>query len=332
MTPNALPAWRPYVPSAANPWTLPKVGHLYRRAGFGATHAELQQGLKDGPETTIERLLKGGSADDDFEKTSEYMASERSLPAGSSAAQLAAWWLYRMLHTPHPLREKLSLFWHNHFATSVVKVQNARYMLGQYRLIYHHALGSFRELLHGMSFDPAMMVWLDTRESKRGKPNENYARELMELFSLGIGHYTEADVREAAKAFTGYAVQQGAMVFAEREHDDGMKKVLGRSGKFAGKDVVDICLDQAASRAVYCREIIPVPDLRTGRPERRCDRGTCRTVSPEWFRHRCLSLDDVALGNVFLAHGLPCQGEVAGRFRRGNDPLSGRERRPAKFS
>src|SRR5207253_2878490 len=103
--------------------------------------------------------------------------------------------------------EKLTLFWHNHFATSNAKVQNAGFMLGQYNLMRKHALGSFAELLKGMSSDPAMLVWLDGRDSKKGNPNENYGRELMELFSLGIGHYTENDVREAARSFTGWEIK-----------------------------------------------------------------------------------------------------------------------------
>src|SRR5436189_81517 len=112
-----------------------------------------------------------------------------------------------MLYTPHPLQEKLTLFWHNHFATSNAKVQSARFMLGQYELLRRHALGSFATLLTEMSRDPAMLVWLDTRGSKKGNPNENYARELMELFSLGIGHYSEKDIREAARAFTGWELR-----------------------------------------------------------------------------------------------------------------------------
>jgi uncharacterized protein (DUF1800 family) len=241
-----MTAWEPYRPTAANPWDLRKVGHLYRRAAFGATWDELQQGLKDGPEKAIDRLLTGSPADPDFDRTSDYMASERSLPAGASGTQLAAWWLARILHTPHPLREKITLFWHNHFATSLAKVQNARYMLGQYRLLHHHALGDFRELLREMSLDPAMMVWLDTATSKKGQPNENYARELMELFSLGIGHYTEQDIREAARAFTGYEIRDGKGVLNPKEHDDGEKAVLGRKGRWKADDIVSIMLDQPA--------------------------------------------------------------------------------------
>src|SRR5258707_6197417 len=112
------------------------------------------------------------------------MASERSLPAGTPTRQLAAWWLYRLLHSPHPLQEKLTLFWHNHFATSNAKVQNASFMLGQYELMRKYALGDFGVMLREISKDPAMLVWLDGRDSKKGNPNENYGRELMELFSL----------------------------------------------------------------------------------------------------------------------------------------------------
>jgi uncharacterized protein (DUF1800 family) len=241
--------WAEYTPTPANPWDLKKAGHLYRRAAFGATHAELTQAVADGPKAAIDRLLKGGTPSADFDKTSEYMAGERSLPAGSDNGRLAAWWLWRIQNTAHPLHEKLCVFWHNHFATSNVKVQNARFMLGQYKLIARHALGDFRELLHGMSFDPAMLVWLDAKESKKGKPNENYARELMELFSLGLGHYTEADIREAARAFTGYDVAAGAMKFDPKQHDPGEKDVFGKKGAWKGDDVVKLCLDKPACPA-----------------------------------------------------------------------------------
>ncbi|CAN5348039.1 hypothetical protein BH11PLA2_BH11PLA2_41280 [soil metagenome] len=239
-------AWQPYTPTKSDPWDAEKIGHLFRRAAFGASHINLLEGLRDGPEKTVDRFLSGDAADADFEKTCEFMASERSLPASAPTRSLAAYWLYRLLKSPDPLREKLALFWHNHFATSHTKVENARYMVEQYDTIHKHALGSFAELLQAMTIDPAMMIWLDTIESKKGKPNENYARELMELFSLGIGHYTEADIREAAKAFTGYTVKAGEMRFTAKEHDDTVKKVFGQSGQYEAKDVVKLCLAQSA--------------------------------------------------------------------------------------
>ena len=191
MTNNVDPrwAWEPYKPTDKNPWTLQKVGHVYRRAAFGANWRELHAGLELGPDKLIDKLLRGEPGLADFEK--ETLRWGASIRKANNGLQASEWWLYRMLYTPQPLKEKLALFWHNHFATSNAKVLNAGYMMGQYDLIYQYALGNFAELLQAISKDPAMMVWLDTVQSKKGMPNENYARELMELFSLGIGNYTE---------------------------------------------------------------------------------------------------------------------------------------------
>jgi len=237
-------AWEAYQPSAQSPWDIKKIGHLYRRAAFGATMAELDAGLKVGPEKAVDALLQGGSGQDEFEKLTEPLAD--SLVRGNNGPSLRAWWLYRMLYSPHPLQEKLTLFWHNHFATSNAKVQNATFMLGQYRLLHKNALGNFRTMLQEMSLDPAMMIWLDTRGSQKGNPNENYARELMELFSLGIGHYTEKDIREAARAFTGWELQAGKARQNPTQHDKGEKTVLGQTGDWQGADIVRICLEQKA--------------------------------------------------------------------------------------
>jgi uncharacterized protein (DUF1800 family) len=235
-------AWEPYRATDQNPWDLRKAGHLYRRAAFGATWEELQAAVADGPDKAIDQLLRGRD-DAGFEANARVMAG--SVGKFNNDAQLAAWWLYRLvMGNPHPLREKLTLFWHNHFATSNAKVRNAGYMLGMYDLMNRHALGNFRDLLQEMSKDPAMMVWLDTNQSKKGQPNENYARELMELFSLGIGHYTEKDIREAARAFTGWELRDGKAFFNSSQHDDGDKTVLSSNGRFKGEDVVRICLDQ----------------------------------------------------------------------------------------
>lgn len=247
--------WAEYTPSDANPWDRRKAGHLLRRAGFGPTAGELDRAVADGPKATIDRLLKGGEPAADFDATSAFMGSETSLPATAPGPRLAAWWLYRILHNPHQLREKLALFWHNHFATSIAKVQNARFMKAQYELLYTHALGDFRKLLHEMTFDPAMLIWLDAKDSKKGKPNENYARELMELFSLGIGHYTETDIREAAKAFTGHDVKAGKHAFDPRQHDDSEKKVFGKTGKFKAAEIVDLCLGQAVCPKFIARKL-----------------------------------------------------------------------------
>jgi uncharacterized protein (DUF1800 family) len=201
--------------------------------------------VRDGPHKTINRLLAGGPGLDEFERQTAPLA--RSIAESNNGGLARAWWLYRMLYSPHPHREKLTLFWHNHFATSNAKVNNAGFMLGQYDLLYRHAQGSFRALLRAMSSDPAMMVWLDTAQSKKGMPNENYARELMELFSLGIGHYTEKDIRQAARAFTGWEIKAGKAAFDPARHDEGSKTVLGQSGNWCADDIVHICLEQPAA-------------------------------------------------------------------------------------
>src|SRR5579862_4364631 len=168
---NPRQAWQRYRPSAASPWDLRKVGHLYRRAAFGAATQELASALDMGPDRAISALLEARS---DPNEEEVWGMVTRGLRQVNSADQLPAAWLYRMFYTTHPLREKMTLFWHNHFATSNRKVQNAGYMIEQNELLRRHALGNFRALLQEMSRDPAMMVWLDIAQSRRGQPNENY--------------------------------------------------------------------------------------------------------------------------------------------------------------
>jgi uncharacterized protein (DUF1800 family) len=253
-------AWQPYRPSDANPWDVKKAGHLYRRATFGVSWDELQTAVREGPERAITSLLRGRA---DAEADELWTTMSRSLANANSGEQISALWLYRMLYSPHPLREKLTLFWHNHFATSNNKVQNASYMLGQYELLRRHAQGSFRTLLTEMSRDPAMLVWLDTVQSQRNQPNENYARELMELFSLGVTNarrpgrrnYTEDDIRHAARAFTGWRLQQGRPVFRDADHDPNEKTVLGQRGRWRADDIVRICLEQESAPYFIVRKL-----------------------------------------------------------------------------
>jgi uncharacterized protein (DUF1800 family) len=261
-------AWEAYQPSDKSPWDIKKVGHLYRRAGFGATAAELDAALKAGPDRAIDALLQGGPGQEEFDRQTAVLAD--ALTRANNGPQLRAWWLYRMMYSPHPLREKITLFWHNHFATSNAKVNNAGFMHGQYELMRRHGLGSFRSLVQDMSKDPAMMVWLDTRASKKGDPNENYARELMELFSLGVGNYTEKDIREAARAFTGWDIVADKAVYKADQHDDTEKTVLGQTGKWTGEDIVRICLEQKVCATFIVRKlyrflvsesVAPTPEL-----------------------------------------------------------------------
>jgi len=246
-------AWEPYSPTSQAPWDIKKAGHLYRRAGFGATVEELEAAVKLGPEKTIDNLLKGAAGQEEFEQQTAPLAE--SAARFNNGQQLRAWWLYRMMYSPHPLREKLTLFWHNHFATSNAKVNNTTFMLGQYQLMQRHALGSYRSLILDMAKDPAMLVWLDTRGSKKGAPNENYARELMELFSLGVGNYSETDIREAARAFTGWDIQAGKAVFNENQHDATDKTVLGQKGSWMGEDITRICLEQPVCARFICHKL-----------------------------------------------------------------------------
>jgi uncharacterized protein (DUF1800 family) len=275
---NPRTAWERYVPSEASPWDLKKAGHLFRRAAFGASWEELQTAVREGPERSITSLLRGRDdreADELWAMMSRTVAGTDPQDAGN---QLAPLWLYRMLYCPHPLREKLTLFWHNHFATSNIKVQNGRYMLGQYELMRRHAQGNFRTLLTDMSRDAAMMIWLDTTQSQRDRPNENYARELMELFSLGVTNarrpgqrnYTEDDIRQAARAFTGLRIENGRTVFRERDHDNGEKNVLGQRGRFQPDDIVRLCLEQESAPYFIVRKLFkflisdaiqPTPEL-----------------------------------------------------------------------
>lgn len=237
-------AWEPYRPDAKNPWNLKKAGHLYRRAAFGASWPELEKAVKQGLEQTITTLFQGGAGQEPFEKQTAEMKD--TVIIGQTEELMRAWWLYRLLATPHPLREKMTLCWHNHFATSNNKVNNIRHMLGQNELIRKHALSNFGTMIQEMSKDPAMMVWLDTNLNKKGTPNENYSRELMELFSLGRGNYTETDVREGARAFTGWEIKEDRFFFNKSQHDAGEKNYLGKSANLGGEDVVRMCLEHEA--------------------------------------------------------------------------------------
>ena len=166
---------------------------------------------------------------------------------------LRGWWLQQMMTTHSPLSERMTLFWHNHFATSFQKVQVAQLMYRQNTMLREHALGNFATLLREVSRDPAMLIYLDNANSRKGTPNENFARELMELFTLGEGNYSEQDVKDAARAFTGWSVERDTGEFKLRPalHDNDVKTVLGRSGKLDGDAVIDILLAQPA-----CAEFI----------------------------------------------------------------------------
>ncbi len=182
---------------------------------------------------------------------------------------LRAWWIEEMRVTPSPLTERMTLFWHNHFVSSAQKVRYARLMYAQNATLRANALGNFGTLLHAVSKDPAMLVYLDGAQSRKQQPNENFAREVMELFTLGEGHYTEQDIKEAARAFTGWSVDRdtGAYRYRPALHDNGVKTVFGRSGNLDGDAVLDLILERPETAcfivAKLWREFVsPEPDPR----------------------------------------------------------------------
>jgi uncharacterized protein (DUF1800 family) len=238
--------WAPYAPTEEAPWDLRRVVHLHRRAGFAATWPELQRDLKDGPAASIERLLAGKARShgvpEEFEQTAGVLRDTAAEPE-----RLKAWWVYRMLFGPDPLTERLTLLWHNHFATSNDKVRDVAAMRRQNETFREWARAPFGKLLDAAVRDPALLLYLDAPANRKGKPNENLARELMELFTLGIGPYTERDVKEAARTLTGWSVADGEFREDPREHDPGEKTVLGRTGRWRGADLAKILLDHPAT-------------------------------------------------------------------------------------
>jgi uncharacterized protein (DUF1800 family) len=252
-------AWAPFEPRAGEPWDLARVAHLHRRAGFAAPWAVLQRDLKDGPAASVERLLAGEPTSGDGQSATEFdallEAMTDQLAPGAGLTRLQGIWLYRMIFTPHPLRERMTLFWHDHFATSHNKVGNSALMQRQNNLLRKHALGDFESLLAAIGKDPAMLIWLDSTENRKAHPNENYAREVMELFTLGRGKYTEKDIREAARAFTGWFVIRDEFREIAAQHDAGPKIVLGHSGTLDGNDIPSVLLDQPACAEFLCGKL-----------------------------------------------------------------------------
>jgi uncharacterized protein (DUF1800 family) len=253
----------PFVPGVRDSWDLGKVAHLHRRAGFGATWVELQRDLKAGPRASVDRLLAPPKPTEDEKATLQGL--RKGALDSADVERLKAWWLYRMLFGNDPLAEKMTLFWHGHFATSNAKVDDLALMLRQNDLFRQHALGSFEDLLGGVIGDGAMLIWLDGANSPKEKPNENFAREFLELFSLGIGHYTEKDVKEAARAFTGwwsrgrrrlgFGPRPEPPTFHPAAFDAGTKTFLKQTGKWKAGDVVRITLEQPACATFLCRKL-----------------------------------------------------------------------------
>ncbi len=240
--------WAAYVPSDTAPWNLQRVVHLHRRAAFGGTWDELQRDLAEGPTPAIKRLL-GGSANRHAPATFDTTAVLLSDAAVSQGeiGRLKAAWFYRFLYGPDPLLEKLTLLWHDHFATSNAKVADVGLMRRQNDTLRKHAQGRFAALLNAAIREPALLLYLDAQTNRKGRANENLGRELMELFTLGVGHYSEADVKDAARALTGWTVDDGEFTEIAERHDAGEKTILGKKGPWNGANLIDLLLEQPAT-------------------------------------------------------------------------------------
>ncbi len=224
-------------------WELRHVVHLHRRAAWGATWPELSRDLDAGFESTISRLTNP-EATELHPRTSELALAA---VARNSVSLLKAAWVNEMWHGANPLGEQLTLMWANHFATGFQKVLDCQAMFDQYLTLRRHASGSFGELIRAMVRDRALLIWLDGDSNRRGHSNENLARELLELFTLGEGHYSESDVRETARALTGWRIRMGEVSFDENRHDDGEKWILGQTSPFDADSVVDLLVKHPAT-------------------------------------------------------------------------------------
>jgi uncharacterized protein (DUF1800 family) len=304
-------------PIKAGAFGYEQARHLLWRAGFGGTPRQIQTLVEWGPEKSVDHLLAPETvpfeevADSAFDRSiirppteaerrttqqarrsrdEETLAriqveiQRREREDRQQMREIQKWWLTRMIETPRPLEERMTLFWHGHFATSFRTIENSYHMFKQNMLFRRHALGNFGELLFGIIRDPAMLAYLNNNQSRKGRPNENLARELMELFSLGVGNYSEQDIKEGARALTGYTFDDDDFVFRKDAHDQNPKKILGRSGRMDGDDFVrQILLQPACSRfmarKLYGCFVADIPPLDATNNDRTLDRTTSAVIA-----------------------------------------------------
>ncbi len=275
--------------AAATDWSREDAAHLLRRAGFGGTPEQIEYLTLLGRRKAVEYVvnyehvdwkpseldlsvtvtpprLREPDADED--RLKELRATQRRADQ-RQIGRVVNWWVETMIASPRPLEEKLTLFWHGHFTSGHREVRSSQAMYEQNQLLRRHASGNFRSLLIDITHDPAMILYLNTQQNRRGSPNENYARELLELFTLGTGRYTEKDIKEVARALTGISVdlETGRYIFRRGQHDGGVKQILGRKGRFGAEDVVDIILLQPRSGEFICTKLweyfaYPEPEQR----------------------------------------------------------------------
>ncbi|HET6203180.1 MAG TPA: DUF1800 domain-containing protein [Planctomycetota bacterium] len=241
------------------------IAHLYRRAGFGLSPAELRAAAARGFRACVEDLLHPEKDDDPLAAALERLEGEVFDLTNLEDAQ--AWWIYRILHTARPLEEKMTLFWHGHFATGAGKVEDVGLMVRQNELFRAHALGRFADLLAAVARDPAMLLFLDGARSTKGKPNENFPRELLELFTLGRGGYAETDIRELARLFTGWKVREGEAAFEPKDHDGSPKTLFGETRPWKPEEVVERLAEDPATARRLAGKIVRFFVADEGLPE-----------------------------------------------------------------
>ena len=267
-------------PISREAWDFEKAAHLLNRAGFGGTLEDAEQLMRSSPQRAVDKLVDfqrikqnveppawvGPDSDNrqEFrrmrmlpEEERKMMGREFRQEQRERMRKLRRWWIDRMVNSSRPLEEKLTLFWHGHFATSVQKVKATYAMYRQNETFRTYAAGNWKTLLLEASKEPAMLIYLDNARSRKDAPNENFARELMELFTLGEGHYTEQDVKEAARAMTGWSMNRERIAFQSRPfmHDRGRKKFMGRTGNYDGTDIIEIILKQKQASEFICRKL-----------------------------------------------------------------------------
>ena len=258
--------------------------HLLTRTSYAASPADIENFSKLTREQAVERLLSWTEKPRitappawviepivPAQRLREMTVEARQAFQRTNVArglEMRGWWLQEMVTTPSPLTEKMVLFWHNHFVSSQQKVRQPQYLYRQNLLLREYALGNFGVFLHAIAHDPAMVIYLDNASNRKGQPNENFAREVMELFTLGEGNYSERDIKEAARAFTGWSIdgEKGEFLFRTFAHDDGEKSVFGRKGNFDGDAVLDILLAQPQTAEFIVRKlwrefVSPEPDV-----------------------------------------------------------------------
>jgi uncharacterized protein (DUF1800 family) len=268
-------------PLSGENWDEADAAHLLNRAAFGGTPAEVKATHRKGLAVAVRELVDlTGDADQvdppqwahprnirairmqlktakDQSQDFQEKVREVRMTEGEDFLDLRHWWLERMMNGPAPLLEKMTLFWHGHFATSAQKVKDAYWMWLQNDTLRRHAFGNFATLVKAISRDPAMMIYLDLQQNREEHPNENWARELMELFTVGIGNYSEDDVRASARAFTGYRINYTTQQFrfAAFQQDHKNKTFMGRSGALSGDDIIDILVSKPACAQFIGRKL-----------------------------------------------------------------------------